>query len=69
MLSERSLKYWCSYGKILIIIVDVESDEAKRLLIEMLRLLFEEWYIARHEGFEIVSYSANPRSQKPYKVQ
>ena len=30
------------------IIVDVEPDEAK-ILIELLELLFEEWYIARHE--------------------
>lgn len=30
------------------VIVDVEADEAK-ILIELLEILFEEWYIARHE--------------------
>lgn len=30
------------------VIVDVEPDEAK-ILIELLEILFEEWYIARHE--------------------
>lgn len=30
------------------VIIDVEPDEAK-ILIELLEMLFEEWYIARHE--------------------
>lgn len=30
------------------VIIDVDADEAK-ILIELLEILFEEWYIARHE--------------------
>ena len=51
------------------VIVDVESDEAK-ILIEMLEILFEEWYIARHERDSKLSRIQQIRDhKKAIKVQ
>lgn len=45
------------------VIVDVEPDEAK-ILIELLEMLFEEWYIARHERTVKLSRIQQIRDEK-----
>lgn len=45
------------------VIVDVDPDEAK-ILIEMLEILFEEWYIAKHERDSKLSRIQKIRDQK-----